>query len=200
MRSRPAVIVLGTVAALVAGRAAVRWWHDHGHTVLVVAAWSAPLVVAALFALVAYALRVRRREREDVARLRGRQQDLTRVHPAKFEQITADLLTRDGCTRTAVTGRSGDGGVDVRAVTPAGHRLVVQCKRYAAASRIGPDKIRELAAVATHERALALLVTTATFTDGAVRAAEQFGVGLVDGPTLNAWRAARWSPLQEAVT
>lgn len=192
------LFVAGTIALLLL-RAFVTWWQQHGHTVLVVAAWTAPLLLAATFGIAAFALRTRRREAADVAAFRARLTDLTRVHPAMFEKITGDLLKRDGCTNVQVTGKSGDGGVDVAATHPSGYPLVVQCKRYAAAARIGPDKVRELAAVATHRRALALLVTTATYTPGAVQAAQQFGVGLVDGPTLDEWRAGRWSPLSEAV-
>ena len=42
----------------------------------------------------------------------------------------ARLMRRDGLRHVEVCGGSGDLGVDVRAYTPDGRRVVVQCKRY----------------------------------------------------------------------
>lgn len=183
------------VLAVLVGRSGMLWWGEHGHTVLAVGRWAVPAAVAAGLFLAAQTFRTRRAETRDrVARSRQPINYAT-VTPADFEQLTGQLLERDGCTDVQVCGRTGDGGIDVRGTTPAGWPLVVQCKRYDTRARIGPDKVRELAAVTAHAGASGLLVTSASFTSGAISEAEQYGIGLVDGLALDAWRLETWSPV-----
>jgi restriction system protein len=47
----------------------------------------------------------------------------------EFEEAIAWLCRRDGCTEAHVTGKAGDLGADVRAITPDGRILIVQAKR-----------------------------------------------------------------------
>jgi restriction system protein len=47
----------------------------------------------------------------------------------EFEEALAWLCRRDGCPEAYVTGKAGDLGADVKAVTPDGRILVIQAKR-----------------------------------------------------------------------
>ena len=48
----------------------------------------------------------------------------------EFEEALAWLCRRDGCPEAHVSGKAGDLGADVQAITPDGRLLVIQAKRY----------------------------------------------------------------------
>ncbi len=83
----------------------------------------------------------------------------------KFEQEVATLLQRRGYRGIQLTGRSGDGGIDIRARRER-KSLIVQCKRYQKPA--GPAIVRELYGSLVDSRADgALLFCTGGFTEGA---------------------------------
>lgn len=101
--------------------------------------------------------------------------ELLRVtSPARFEEIVGELLARFGFAVEHV-GRSGDGGVDLVAIQDnlfSATRQIVQCKRYN--HKVGVAFVRELYGVKTDLRASkAVLVTTSSFTKGALEFAER---------------------------
>nr|WP_255519892.1 restriction endonuclease [Cupriavidus sp. IK-TO18] len=83
--------------------------------------------------------------------------------------------------------RDGDGGVDLYAVDADGSPCVVQCKCWAAHRKVGPDVVRELAGAiqltgnGSSTTAKGILITTSSFTPGAVEAAVALGYELIDG-------------------
>lgn len=91
--------------------------------------------------------------------------------PRRFEELVAELLTRDGLD-VELTPERKDGGRDVLAYmdTEFGrHLYLVECKRYSSDRPVGVEIVRALYGVVEHERATAgLLITTSRFTAPAV--------------------------------
>jgi restriction system protein len=116
-----------------------------------------------------------------------------RMSGPEFERFVADLLRRDGCDGVEVSGGAGDRGADVTAISPEGHRVVVQCKSYHRGHPVGDPDLQRFLGTArlVHNAAIPLFVTTSRFTAPAVRLAREHGIVLVDGPALNAWTRGR---------
>lgn len=113
-----------------------------------------------------------------------------RMSPDQFEHHIAQLLARDGCTDVQVVGGANDLGADVIATTPAGLRIVAQCKRYAK-KPVGSPEVQRFCGTArpVHRAHLAVMVTTSRYTAPAQALAAQQGIQLVDGRVLQAWHA-----------
>ncbi|MGW0337026.1 restriction endonuclease [Streptomyces sp. NPDC003011] len=113
------------------------------------------------------------------------------LDPEEFEEAIAALCERDGCSDVEVVGGAGDLGADVLAVAPDGRRVVIQCKRYGEAHRVGSQDLQRFGGTCftVHEADLAVVVTTSDFTAPAVEYAEQCGIVCWDGQALRAWDA-----------
>ncbi|MER6253613.1 restriction endonuclease [Streptomyces sp. NPDC001584] len=92
------------------------------------------------------------------------------LSPAGFEHAVARLCRRDGCTRVQVLGGANDRAGDVRARTPDGRWILVQCKRYGPATKVTAETLHQVNGTYrdTHRCDLAAVVTTNTFTSSAV--------------------------------
>ncbi|WP_374936709.1 restriction endonuclease [Streptomyces sp. Ru71] len=115
--------------------------------------------------------------------------DYDALGPDEFEQAVAELCARDGCSDVEVVGGAGDLGADVLAVAPDGRRVVVQCKRYGDAHRVGSQDLQRFGGTCytVHGADVAVVVTTSDFTTPAAEYAEQCGIVCVDGTALRAW-------------
>ena len=106
-----------------------------------------------------------------ISRLSVNPEELHNFDPTRFEELIAELLTRDGFN-VQITGRTRDGGRDILAVHRdllGEHLYLVECKRWSPNQAIGVEIIRALYGVVEHERASAgILVTTSRFTSGAL--------------------------------
>ncbi|MFD5881067.1 restriction endonuclease [Streptomyces yangpuensis] len=92
------------------------------------------------------------------------------LSPDGFERAVARLCRRDGCTRVQILRGAGDRSGGVRARTPDGRCVLVECKPYGPAAKVTADALYE---VNSRYRAggrfdLAAVVTTSTFTSSAV--------------------------------
>jgi hypothetical protein len=88
-----------------------------------------------------------------------------RLHPQRFEQEVAAFFRKKG-HHVTWTGRSGDGGVDIRLTTQEGAKVIVQCKAHE--KPITPGAVRELYGTLMHESAdEAWLMSRSGFTVGA---------------------------------
>lgn len=114
----------------------------------------------------------------------------------EFELWTAQLMRRDGFRKVEVSGGAGDCGADITAVTPAGARTVVQCKRYAEHRKVSSPDLQRFAGTvfALHEAELALLVTTGGITAPAAELAARLGITVVARPQLSRWAAHGRAP------
>jgi restriction system protein len=133
--------------------------------------------------------------------------DYAALTPEEFEEAIAALCEHDGCTAVEVVGGAGDLGADVLAAAPDGSRIVIQCKQYGAAHRVGSQDLQRFGGTCftVHEADVAVLVTTSDFTAPALEYAEQCGIVCVDGEALRAWTDGTgprpWeAPLVEEVT
>jgi restriction system protein len=111
--------------------------------------------------------------------------DLYSMDPVEFEELIADLFRLRGLQVTT-TARSGDQGVDVRAIDPdpiTGGEIVIQAKRYR--HTVSPDAVRDLWGTVDHFRAAkGILVTTSGFGPGSHEFAHDKRLTLIDGRQL----------------
>ena len=114
----------------------------------------------------------------------------------EFEQALAWLCRRDGCPEADVTGKAGDLGADVKAVTPDGRILVIQAKRYVMGNMVtGPD-LQKFGGTcyAVHRAQAAAVITTSRFTKQAREYAAATGIVLFDNDALAGWAARNGPP------
>lgn len=113
---------------------------------------------------------------------------LLEMDPAAFERLCQRLLREAGFVRTAVLGRSGDGGLDgtgVYRVSLVSFHVFFQAKRWR--NSVGAKEVRDFRGAMTGRGEKGLLITTSSFTADAKTEASRDGappVDLVDGPTL----------------
>lgn len=100
---------------------------------------------------------------------------LYELPPRKFEELIAELLSRDGL-EVHLTSETRDGGRDILAFheTPIGQLLyLVECKRYLPNRPVGIAIVQRLYGVLSQEKATAgLVVTTSRFSKQALTFAE----------------------------
>ncbi len=109
--------------------------------------------------------------------------------PAGFERLSQRLLREAGFTQVAVTGQSGDGGIDgygILQVNPlVSFKVLFQCKRYA--KSVSPSQVRDFRGSMSGRADKGIIITTGTFTAEARREATRDGappIELIDGEKL----------------
>jgi len=114
---------------------------------------------------------------------------LQELPPAGFERLCQRLLREAGFEQVAVTGRSGDGGIDgvgMLQLNPlVTFKVLFQCKRYVGS--VGPNTVRDFRGAMTGRADKGLILTTGTFSADARREAVRDGappIELVDGQAL----------------
>jgi restriction system protein len=113
---------------------------------------------------------------------------LKAMKPDAFERLSQRILRESGFTKVAVTGRSGDGGIDgagVLRVNLLSFHVRFQCKRYD--TTVGPSVVRDFRGAMVGRADKGLIITTGSFTADARREAVRDGapaIDLVDGETL----------------
>ncbi|MFG3136708.1 restriction endonuclease [Streptomyces sp. NPDC048211] len=119
----------------------------------------------------------------------GEAADYAALDADGFEDAVAALCERDGCRDVQVVGGAGDLGADVIATAPDGRRLVVQCKCYGPATKVGSQDLQRFGGTcyAVHEADIAVCVTTSAYTGPALDYAEQCAILCLDGDELTAW-------------
>ncbi|MER5302283.1 restriction endonuclease [Streptomyces lasiicapitis] len=141
---------------------------------------SHPAVLAAVLALAGAAVtgvaywwgrgRWRQRRRDGHGAMPAGIETWRALSPGGFEHAVARLCRRDGCTRVEVLGGANDRAGDVRARTPDGRLLLVQCKRYGEKKKVASEVLYQVNGTyrETHGCDLAAVVTTSSFTASAV--------------------------------
>ncbi len=111
------------------------------------------------------------------------------IPPDAFERLCRRLLRESGFTEVKVTGKSGDGGIDVEGVFHfvelISFPVKVQCKRYRGS--VGPSVVRDFRGAMDGHNARGLLITTGNFTRDASKEAVRPGarpIDLIDGNQL----------------
>ncbi|MFJ7960096.1 restriction endonuclease [Streptomyces sp. NPDC096319] len=115
----------------------------------------------------------------------GAEPDLLTMDPIAFEGLVAELFRARGL-QAVTTQRSGDGGVDVRALDPdpiSGGSIVVQVKRYR--NTVPPSAVRDLFGTVQDQGAnKGVLVTTSKFGPGSYTFANGKPLTLIAGTEL----------------
>jgi restriction system protein len=108
---------------------------------------------------------------------------------AGFERFCQRLLREAGFEEVAITGRSGDGGIDgigILQVNPlVSFKVLFQCKRYAGS--VSPSHVRDFRGAMMGRADKGIIITTGSFTSDARKEAVRDGVPpieLVDGDKL----------------
>lgn len=114
---------------------------------------------------------------------------LLALPPSGFERLAQRVLREAGFTQVAVTGQSGDGGIDGYGTLQINHlvsfKVLFQCKRYA--KSVSPSQVRDFRGAMAGRADKGLIITTGTFTAEAKREATRDGVPpieLIDGDKL----------------
>jgi len=109
--------------------------------------------------------------------------------PSGFERLSQRLLRESGFQKVAVTGKTGDGGIDgvgILQVNPfVSFNVLFQCKRYQGA--VTPSQIRDFRGAMMGRADKGIIITTGTFTLEAKKEARRDGappIELVDGDAL----------------
>lgn len=113
---------------------------------------------------------------------------LGKMPPAEFEALIASLLIKIGFDNVEVTGRSGDGGIDVRGTMVTGEvirtRMAVQVKRWK--NNVQAPTVQQVrGSLGTHDQGL--IITTSDFSKGArdeAARANTIPVALMNGEQL----------------
>jgi restriction system protein len=166
-----------------------------------------PLLLVALViggpAFIALRIRSRQNRAAELAEAERQQVEAERVREVRsreiapyhqmsyseFEHALAYLCERDGCTGVVVTGKAGDFGADVTALTPTGHKLVLQAKRYVSGNLVSSPDVQKVAGTCRtmHNADIAAVVTTSSFTAQARVIAERADIVLFDADALADW-------------
>jgi restriction system protein len=131
------------------------------------------------------AFQIEQHNREVRSRLKAR---LHEMHPSEFEALIGRLLGGLGFVEVEVTGRSGDGGIDVRGTLVVGDvirtHMAVQVKRWK--NNIQAPVVQQVrGSLGTHDQGL--IITTSDFSAGAREEAEKpdrTPVALMNGEQL----------------
>ncbi len=115
---------------------------------------------------------------------------LTEMDPGAFERFCGRLLRESGFESVAVTGRSGDGGIDGQGVIKLaggmiGFPVYFQCKKYS--GNVTSGAVRDFRGAMQGRGDRGLIITTGRFTTDAIREATRAGappIDLVDGVRL----------------
>lgn len=114
---------------------------------------------------------------------------LQSLPPEGFERVCQRLLRESGFQQVAVTGRSGDGGIDghgILQINPfVSFKVLFQCKRYQGA--VAVSAVRDFRGALQGRADKGIILTTGTFTTDAKREAIRDGatpIELVDGDKL----------------
>jgi HJR/Mrr/RecB family endonuclease len=126
-----------------------------------------------------------KRQIERLKNSRWEREDLDNLSWEEFESIVGILFEERGFD-TETTRGTQDLGVDVWAESE-DERLAIQAKHYAAGNTVGRETLQKLTStLAKGDADRAIIVTSSSFADTAVRYADDFGAGLelIDGNEL----------------
>ena len=107
---------------------------------------------------------------------------LKQMHPAAFERLGQRMLREAGFIEVAVTGRSGDGGIDGHGVMRLNGLIsfpvLFQCKRYN--GKVAANVVRDFRGAMQGRADKGLIITTGGFTADAFREATRDGAPPID--------------------
>jgi restriction system protein len=177
------------------------------HSAISAVGWIAEVVWLAFLVWVAILLvrlnQKKQRQNAEIEAARFTQREtFSSMSPREFEEALATLCKRDGCRSVKVTGKAGDLGADVVALTPDGRRLVIQAKRYGPKTMVSGPDLQKFGGTARplHHADVAVVATTSGFTKQASDLGRRLNILLFDEVKLAGWASGtgpspwqRWS-------
>jgi restriction system protein len=114
---------------------------------------------------------------------------LNKVSPSGFERLIQRFLREKGFEQVEVTGRTNDGGIDLRGIAKINgilsFHIIIQCKRYT--GKVSSKEIRDFRGAMSGRTDKGLFITTGNFTHNALAEATRDGaptIDLIDGNKL----------------
>jgi restriction system protein len=114
---------------------------------------------------------------------------LNKVTPSGFERLIQRFLREKGFEQVEVTGRTNDGGIDLRGIAKINgilsFHIIIQCKRYT--GKVSSKEIRDFRGAMSGRTDKGLFITTGNFTHNALAEATRDGaptIDLIDGNKL----------------
>ena len=114
---------------------------------------------------------------------------LNKVSPSGFERLIQRFLREKGFEQVEVTGRTNDGGIDLRGIAKINgilsFHIIIQCKRYT--GKVSSKEIRDFRGAMSGRTDKGLFITTGNFTHNALEEATRDGaptIDLIDGNKL----------------
>lgn len=152
--------------------------------------WAKPLAifitVTGLLGLVAFLVTWQQTRRQENQRRLLTLDSWQNLSASGFEEFVAALFRTQGYKAT-VTGRTADGGIDIR-LEKNGTHAVAQCKRYLTGKKVGVKDVREFTAVLSRSGAAeGYFVTSSAFTNAALNWAKREPIRLIDSEELIEW-------------
>ncbi len=109
-------------------------------------------------------------------------QQLLKLSPKEFELWVADYFRAKGFKAVERVGGTGDLGVDIRCRDSQNQLVVIQCKRYQPANKIGSPEIQKFFGMMIHHNAAkGIFVTTSSYTRNAKELALARNIELIEG-------------------
>jgi restriction system protein len=112
-----------------------------------------------------------------------------KVSPSGFERLIQRFLREKGFEQVEVTGRTNDGGIDLRGIAKINgilsFHIIIQCKRYT--GKVSSKEIRDFRGAMSGRTDKGLFITTGNFTHNALAEATRDGaptIDLIDGNKL----------------
>jgi restriction system protein len=168
------------LVALMAWFASYGWWKS-SPWLIAVAFISIAVGGFGIFAII---FSIRQAHHEEQQRALKTKNHWQRLSPSGFEKHVADLFRAKGY-EAKVSGKTGDGGVDIQ-LRQNERKAIVQCKRYE--KNVGVKVVREFCSVASQNAAdEAFLVTSSGYTVEARKWAKKEPIILIDGDELIEW-------------
>ena len=128
---------------------------------------------------------------------------ILQLDPGEFEELVESLLSALGFESTEVTGKPGDGGVDVRGVLDVSNlakvKLFVQAKRYKSGHKVTVKEVRQFRSAIPNDGQGAF-ITTSDFPARAREVAVETGfprIGLINGRQLVDLLVIHWDSIPE---
>ena len=129
---------------------------------------------------------------ELLRRIRENPAELQSITPRQFEELICNILTRFGWD-VQLTSATKDGGFDIfgfsGAVGGVKSHWIIECKKYSTDNKVGVNIVRSLCGVKEQiKSANAMIVTTSTFTRGALSLAKsRWDLSLRDYENVLEW-------------
>ena len=127
-------------------------------------------------------------------------QQILTLKAGEFEELIGSLLQALKFTSVEVTGKPGDGGIDVTGELNVPYlaivKVIIQAKRYQPSIGVNAETVNALAGVLSSGEQ-GSVITTSNFTPNAQSVAKEHSIGLINGHALVDLLVENWESISE---